>query len=245
VKNIVIATPSYKDKVTVPYMGSIIDYLNSKKFRVMYNIYPGDSLVARARNALFSNIVNNINDFDYIIWQDDDVSATKEGIERIISLGHDVIALATPLRYPPSQYGIRCAVMGVYEDCGNMLYKADFAGFGFFAMSRKACFDIVNYCENNNDWYMDRNNKVYDICKVGVNSAHIYESEDFYTCSLLRKLGYEIYVDSSTPVSHAQALRNPMPINSLSIQRKYTEINNTQRWDVWTPNDWETSGPLY
>lgn len=245
-KNIVVATPSYKNTVTVPYMQSMIEYHTSDKFRIAYNIYPGDSLVSRARNNIFSNIVNNYSDFDYIIWQDDDVSATKDGIEKIIHYGHDAIALVTPLRIPPSGYGIRCAVMGVYEDCGDLLYKADFAGFGFFAMSRKACIDLVNYCNSSKSWYIDRGQKQYDIFKVGVNNANVYESEDFYVCSLLRKLGYEIYVDSSTPVSHGEVLRNTMKINPQCINRSYKSVNHYNiNTKFWTSNDWDINGPLF
>lgn len=247
-KNVVIATPSYKNTVTVQYMYSIIDYLSSNKFRIMYKIYPGDSLVTRARNAIFSEIIKNVPDFDYIVWQDDDVAANKLGIERIIELGHDAVALSTPLKYPVSEYGIRCAVMGVYEDCGDFLYKTDFAGFGLFSMSKKSCLDIVNYCEKNNLIYTDSHgNKTYDVFKVGMNKANIYESEDFYVCSLLRKLGYEIYVDSSTTVSHEMFLRDPMPINPQSINRKYYKhIDAKQNFNYWTPNDWGTANlPLY
>jgi hypothetical protein len=247
-KNIVIATPSYKNTVTVQYMQSIIDYLSSSKFRIMHKIYPGDSLVSRARNAIFSDILNNVPDFDYMVWQDDDVAADRLGIEKIIELGHDAIALSTPLKYPVSAYGVRCAVVGVYEDCGNFLYKTDFAGFGLFSISRKACLDIAEYCEKNNLFYIDdHGNRTYDVFRVGVNSANIYESEDFYVCSLLRKLGYDIYVDSSTRVSHEMFLREPLPINPQSIGRNYKYNDHSiQEFGFWTPNDWGSVNlPLY
>lgn len=212
----------------------------------MYNIYPGDSLVSRARNMLFTNIMNNMSNFDYMIWQDDDVSATKEGIEKIIDLNLDAVALATPLRVKLSDYGLVCAILGVYEEVEKFLYKCDFAGFGFFALSKKACLDIVDYCNETNSWYWDDGNKIYDVFKVGSNSANIYESEDFYVCSTLRKLGYDIYVDSSTPVSHGVVLRAGCEINPQSINREYNAIlSENELLNYWTPNDWGPKLVLY
>lgn len=237
-KNVIIATPSYKNTVTVPYMQSMIDYHFSQKFRVAYNIYPGDSLVCRARNGLFTNIMDNMPNFEYMIWQDDDVSATKEGVERIIDLKLDAISLVTPLRVQTTPYGLLSAVIEVYEEVEKFLYKAEFAGFGVFALSKKACIDIINYCEENSYWYVENGRKVYDVFRVGVTNNNFYQSEDFYVCSILKEMGYEIYVDSSTPISHGPVYRARCEINPESIGQKYSkELEHSDAINFWTPND--------
>jgi hypothetical protein len=242
-KNIVVATPSYKNTVTVPYMQSMIEYHTSDKFRIAYNIYPGDSLVARARNTIFTNIIDNMSYFDYILWQDDDVAATKYGIERLLDFKLDVVAMATPIKVPTSSYGIVCAVANVYEEISPLLYKSTYAGFGSFMISKKACLDIVEYCEDNNYWYVDYGQKFYDICKTGANSGNFYESEDYYFCSMLKNIGYDIHVDSGSGVLHDKVYRAGSPINPQSIGKKYNKtLNNEDILNFWTPNDYNTQG---
>lgn len=242
-KNICIATPSYDNKVTVSYMSSMIDYIIQKKFGVECFVASNDSLITRARNELFTDFYENIEkkNFSYLVWQDSDVYINSDGILKMISSGFDVIGAAVPIKSNESDYGVTCAVTGVYEKVTDYLYKTKYIGTGLMCISSKAAKNLVEYCEKNNNWYWDhlKQRKVYDIFKVGVDENKLYQSEDWYLCHILRKIGYEIYVDSSSFVSHTSYKRDSMPINPNSIKNKFSEkLPDNERGSFWTTNDW-------
>lgn len=237
-----VATPSYDGKVTSEYMQSIFDYLVSTSLNISYSVLPKESLVTRARNILFNNYFYDIEnkDLTHLLWQDSDVSASGYGLERILSYDLDVIGMAVPLKTFPSENGILSAVAGVKEEVGELLYKTKYLGCGIMMLSNKAIMDIVSYCENNNQWTwnFELDRKEYDVFRVGSNNKNFYESEDWYICSILSKIGYDIYVDSGSSVSHAGVYRPGMPINPQAIGMDYQQplpIESRNRY--WCPND--------
>jgi hypothetical protein len=241
--HVLVATPSYDDKVTSSYMASILEYIAYTNVNVSYTILPNDSLVTRMRNNLFTSFYENIDnkDFTHLLWQDSDVYVQGFGLERMLSFGVDVVGPAIPLKMPLSPYGISCAVARVYEEVEPFLYKAEYLGTGTMMLSKKAVVDLVKYCEENDQWYYDpeKDRKIYDVFRVGIDKSKIYQSEDWYLCELLRKIGYEIYIDSGSNTSHMTVKRRMMPINPESINRTYGHrLSNEEAVNFWTPNDW-------
>ncbi len=241
--HVLVATPSYDDKVTSSYMASILEYITYTKMNVSYTILPNDSLVTRMRNDLFTTFYENIEskDFTHLMWQDSDVYVQGFGLERMLSVEVDVIGAAIPLKMPRSEYGISCAVSGVYEEVEPFLYKTKYLGTGAMILSKNAVINLVEYCEKNNQWYYDAsaNRKIYDVFRVGIDKNKIYQSEDWYLCDLLSQLGYEIYVDSGSNTSHMNVQRRMMQINPEAINKKYSkQLNYEDAINFWTPNDW-------
>lgn len=237
-----IATPSYDGKVKVEYMQSILDYLFSTKLNVSYSVYPNESLVSRARNKLFNQFYYDMNEknLTHILWQDSDVAATGYGLDRIVSLNLDVVGMAIPLKTDPCEVGILTATTAVTEEVSEFLYKTEYLGCGLMMLSRDAVIDIVSYCEQNNLWYWDfaSERKEYDVFRIGSNENNFYESEDWYICSLLKKIGYDIYVDSGSDVSHNGYHRPACPINPEAIAMNYSnELSYELRSKYWCPND--------
>lgn len=242
-QHILVATPSYDNRVTSEYMASVLEYIAFTNQNISYTILPNDSLVTRMRNDLFTSFYENIENkqLTHLMFQDSDVYMQAFGIERMLSFEVDVIGPAIPLKFSPTKYGISCAVANIYEEVENMLYKAEYLGTGIMMLSKKIVKDLVEYCNDNDQWYYDPLNKrkIYDVFKVGVNKNKIYQSEDWYICDLIRELGYEVYVDSGSNVSHSSAKRPIMQINPESINRKYSKpLPENKILEFWTPNDW-------
>lgn len=241
--HVLIATPSYDNKVTSEYMGSVMDYVINTTKNVSYYIYPNDSLVTRARNELFASFYENIEkkQFTHILFQDSDIYMQSFGLERMLNFEVDVIGAAVPLKTKENYYGITCAVANVYEEVDSMLYKAQYVGSGILMFSKKAVYDLVEYCEDTDNWYHvpGQKRKIYNVFSTGINKDKIYQSEDWYICDTLSNLGYDLHVDSGANVSHMNIRRKSMLINPESINRKYTnELLEDKKHEFWTPNDW-------
>lgn len=242
-KNILVATPSYDNKVSSVYLNSILNYVVGTDINIAYIIADSDSLVTRARNDLFTTFYQNIEDkdFTHILWQDSDIGMTSHGLTKLLSYNLDVVGEACPLKTEPSEFGIPCAVAYVYDQIDYSLFKAEYVGTGILLLSKQVVYDLVEYCELNDQWSWDnyKNKKVYDIFRVGVDQHKIYQSEDWYLCDILRKIGYEIHVDSSATVEHDKYRRDTSFINPESINSHYsTQLQNNDRIKYWTPNDW-------
>lgn len=241
--HVLIATPSYDRKVFSIYMQSIIEYITNTDLNISYLIPEPDSLVTRSRNEIFTRFYENIesSDFTHLLWQDSDIYMNAYGLQKMISYNLDVIGQACPLKCPTTDYGISCAVAYVYDQIDYYLYKTEYVGTGILLLSKQAVYDIVDFCEKTNAWYWDMssNKKIYDVFKVGIDKHKIYQSEDWYLCSLLRSIGKEVYVDSSGETIHAGYGRRSMPINPESIMGSYqATLSESDRHLYWTPNDW-------
>lgn len=240
---ILVCTPTYDSKVTTEYMNSVTEYLLKSNISVYYTFYSNDSLVTRARNAMFTDFYNlmKTDEFTNLLWQDSDIYMSSEGLERIVNTGLDIIGPAVPLKNLAfSDWGIPCAVSGVYEDLGDYIYKANQLGTGIMMLSKKIVEMIVEYCEDNLQYYIDykHNKKIYDVFRVGVDKDFVYQSEDWYLCDLLKNMGQDIYVDSGSLVMHKEYKRERMAINPQSIKRKYnTPLEPGECYNFWTPND--------
>lgn len=241
--HVLVATPSYDNKITSDYMASVLQYLSLTDKNISYLISPNDALVTRARNDLFTSFYENINkkDLTHILFQDSDIFMQGFGLEKMLSYDVDVIGQAVPLKRSHSQYGIPCAVANVYNKLDSFLYQSEYLGSGIMILSKRAVMDLVEYCEDHSQWYYDpaHRRKIYDVFSVGVDKNKIYQSEDWYICDLLRKIGYDIHVDSSANTSHMDIKRPTMFMNEQSLNRKYeSELPIEQRENFWTPNDW-------
>lgn len=249
--NICVLTPSYSNKVSTHYLASLIGYTNVPGLNFRFETLPNDSLVNRARNRLFTKYHFDFDTVGYshLFWQDDDIYVDGEGLLRIAELNLDVVGIAVPLKQENVSRGISCAVVGVYEEVAPMLYKTEFIGTGALLLSNKAVTALADYCWDNNDYYyeIDDPNEIYDVFKTGVVDG-FYMSEDWYLCDLLKRLGFDIYVDSSTETIHAGEhrlwKRPPMPIDKRALTQPYRDpLPPELQLHRWTPNDFRNPLP--
>jgi hypothetical protein len=147
--------------------------------------------------------------FTHLLFLDADIYLHADGLIRLLSHDKDVI-------------GAPVALKG-YDVAGNTVYntgkvvgeegpltKVEKVGTAVFMLSRNAVDALVSDAAMDNDVYYsnphtrgdaDPNMKMYDVFKTGVFNSE-YDSEDYYVCRTLRRLGFDIFVDPSVQVRH-------------------------------------------
>jgi hypothetical protein len=241
-KNIVVATPSYDGKFFENYVCSLLEYSTLSNTKINVDFLSGDSLVPRSRNYLISRYYHNFKKqkYDYILWQDADVYIPKHGLLSMLNRNVDVVAAPVPLKYEKnyyySEHGMIQSIVGVYEEVEPYFYKAKYAATGALMLSTKVVEKLVEYCKEKNLLFShEREETVYDVFQTYVDENNFYLSEDWHLCKILKKLGFEIHIDSSFFVSHMNAVnsywqRPKSLLSSVVLENNKNNIENKERW---------------
>lgn len=171
------------------------------------------SVIARNRQLLLERVREK--DPDYAIFVDDDVFPEEPNfIEKLISRNSDIVggsylryfkngipyiasqwAIDTPLAEMPQIPDLAVKVadakrrgvpFAMFTWCERKLYKVTVTSAGCLCLSRKAI--------------QDKRLNFYPKGKIKGYKKTL--SEDFEFCLLARKLGYEVYLDGDTRLSH-------------------------------------------
>lgn len=246
IANIHIATPSYSNTVTSHYLQTLMELNNHPNLTFTYHILPGDSLVTRVRNALFSEYVASRfhRGSTHLLWLDDDIGFDPQGLLTLIEREVDVVGMAVPLRRHNRDHGVNCAVEGVLEEVGARFYRVARLGCGVMMWSNAAVDALVEYCRYNDLVYNNsaENIEFFDVFQVGASNGY-YLSEDYVACEVLRGLGFDIFVDSSTACIHSQPndsfIRLPMDVDPRALTGDpRSKLPPEDRDRYWTPTDY-------
>lgn len=193
---IFIGTPCFEYKVNANYVKSLLDF--SKNNIDFDPFFLHDSLITRARNELITQFYENQENFTHLLWLDSDVSIPANGLQELLNENVNVIASPVPIKNLGP--GAHQSVRRTYEEIRPYLYKAEAAATGCLLMSKKSVIDLV---KSSNYYFIDDQSerKIYNVFESGIRDRQLM-SEDWDICYKLRDLGYEIYVNSSFPVSH-------------------------------------------
>lgn len=193
---IFIGTPCFEYKVNANYVKSLLEF--SKTGIDFEPFFLHDSLITRARNELITQFYENQKNFTHLLWLDGDVSIPASGLKKLLNENVNVIASPVPIKdlNPGSHQSVRRS----YEEVGPYVYKAEAASTGCFLMSKQS---VINLVKNSKHYFSDDHSerKIYNVFESGIRDNQLM-SEDWDICYKLRELGYEIYVNSSFPVSH-------------------------------------------
>jgi hypothetical protein len=193
---IFIGTPCFEYKVNSNYVKTLLEFSqNNINFEPFFL---HDSLITRARNELITQFYENQENFTHLLWLDGDVSIPASGLQEL--LNENVNVIATPIPIKDLTPGAHQSVRRTYEEIRPYVYKAEAAATGCFLMSKQSVIDLVKSSKYYfSDDYSER--KIYNVFEGGIRDNQLM-SEDWDICYKLRDLGYEIYVNSSFPVSH-------------------------------------------
>jgi hypothetical protein len=194
--NIFIGTPCFEYKVNANYVKSLIEF--SKNNINFETFFLHDSLITRARNELITRFYENSQNFTHLLWLDADVSITASGLQNLLDENVNVIAAPVPIK--DLNPGAHQSVRKSYEEVRPYVYKAEAAATGCLLMSKKSVIDLI---ESSKYYFINDHSerKIYNVFESGIKDRQLM-SEDWDICYKLRELGYEIYVNSSFPVSH-------------------------------------------
>jgi hypothetical protein len=193
---IFIGTPCFEYKVNANYVKSLLEF--SKNNINFEPFFLHDSLITRARNELITQFYENSQNFTHLLWLDGDVSIPASGLQEL--LNENVNVIATPIPIKDLTPGAHQSVRRTYEEVRPYVYKVEAAATGCFLMSKKSVIDLV---ENSKYYFTDdySERKIYNVFESEIRDQQLM-SEDWDICYKLKDLGYEIYVNSSFPVSH-------------------------------------------
>ena len=193
---IFIGTPCFEYKVNADYVKSLLEF--SKNGIDFKPFFLHASLITRARNELITQFYEKSQNFTHLLWLDADVSIPASGLQELLNENVNVIAAPVPIKdlSPGAQQSVR----RTYEEVRPYLYKAEAAATGCLLMSKQSVIDLVKRSEY---YFIDDHStrKIYNVFESGMRDNQLM-SEDWDICYKLRELGYEIYVNSSFPVSH-------------------------------------------
>lgn len=207
--NILVGTPCYNSMLHSDYVHSVISF-HERKLPFAVLTLGSESLITRARNTIISHFYRMEN-FTHLLFLDSDIHLHADGLVRLLAQEVDVIGAPVALKGYDAETGKPVYNTGkLIEDKGNGLIMTDRVGTAVFLLSRKAADALVRHAVDNGNTYMGNPNtrgdsiddmKMYDIFQVGVKGGE-YLSEDYWACKILRKLGFDIYVDTNVQTRH-------------------------------------------
>ena len=200
--NLFIAVPVFSG-VPVPFMQSLMRLQAGPPCDLAIRIYPGDSLVCRARNALTHDFL--ASDCTHVLWIDSDLIFAPEHVARLISHPHPIVAGL----YPKKQDEL-CWVLNGLPDAqpdGDGVAKVLYAGTGFLRVAREVFTAIAakglapEYPCDHNPGRVER-----DFWRVGVwtypDGSKRYLSEDWWFCQAAKEAGFDTHVDGRVVARH-------------------------------------------
>lgn len=229
--NVLIGTPCYGGMVHHLYMQSVLQmlaYASSRNIMFSLGLLANDSLITRARNALFAKFLDTPA-FTHLFFIDSDIQFPPEAIERMLNFKQDIVAGMYPLkvihwpqvaeRLPamkPEDHptaglnyvGIPCK--GEEREERDGFVTGNYAGTGFMLISRAAAQKMAqSYPETKYKFAQtypipkDQSPNLHNIfdCMVDPDTG-AYLSEDFTFCKRWRNIGGKIWLDRQTKLTH-------------------------------------------
>jgi len=202
---IMVGTPAYNGMVHTDYVHSLLSF---KQHGINFGFLSigGESLITRGRNTILAHF-HHAKEFSHLLFLDGDVYMEGADLQRMVSANKDVIGAPVALKTMKDN-------KPVFNINGNLgqedgLLKVSQLGTAVMMLSRHAVDKLVEDALENNDNYLANPyaegigdaEEIYDVFKVGVKNGS-YLSEDFWACSTLLNLGFDIFVDLHTKTRH-------------------------------------------
>ena len=203
---LLIGTPAYNGQLHVDYLHAILGFQRAKvKFDVL--TIANESLITRARNSLLATFWEN-EKYTHLLFLDADVFLDYKGLVDMLKHDKDVIGAPVFLK-GKNQNGEQTINTDAKPSELPVLQSVNRVGTAVFMLNKKAANSLVEYAIKEQRVYQTHKmleyanaaKTHYDIFRVGIFNGE-YLSEDFWVCQELRKLGFEVFVDTSVYTRH-------------------------------------------
>lgn len=223
---LMIATPCYGGQVNCEYMRSILGLqkiFDKSGYEMKVVTIPFESLITRARNALFTGFINS--DFTHIIFIDSDIIFNPYDVCKLIQRNKGVIAGLYPKKNiifekivenskMASDMGslisssVNYAFSGILKE-EDELMQVKYAATGFLLISKQVAQKLVNIFSfqkyiNDVRPYSSLcvDNIIYNFFNTTISTDKRFLSEDYSFCDLCSKANIPIYVDKTVKLTH-------------------------------------------
>jgi hypothetical protein len=205
--NILIGTPAYAGQVHVDYVHALLGFYRAGvRFSLM--TVDKESLITRARNTIISQFAA-LTEYTHLLFLDGDVHIEGEAVKRLVDHEKDIIGAAVPLK-GTDENGKQLYNTGRALVYDGELVITDRLGTAVLMLSRSAVDALISDARGSGRGYSVSPNHQqsnhapvdqYDVFQVGVVNGE-YLSEDFWVCTRLRELGFDVHVDPKIEVRH-------------------------------------------
>ncbi|MDR3495291.1 MAG: hypothetical protein P4L82_11885 [Ancalomicrobiaceae bacterium] len=196
-----VAIPCYSGEVGALTMISVIHAIEEARVAgidTVVAIRPGDSMLARARNAMVADFLAS-DATDLIFW-DADIATTPGAFVALLSHDVDVVGGIYRARSDPERYIFRKLPGGSEVTADNGLIEVDGLGTGFLRIRRSAVDRMMAHFPDL--VVIERDGRrlpwLFDFERRG----NEYYSEDIVFCQRFRESGGRIWADPELPFHH-------------------------------------------
>lgn len=197
--SILFATPMYGGVCTKPYFESCLrlkEELTRQEFRHDFLTGTNESLVTRARNEMAASFLET--DYSHLFFIDADIEFSPEDVSRLWNLQADVaVGLYCMKRLDKPLSAWRGGKMVKLDECPAEPFEVDYAGTGFFLISRHVLETLAAQSES----YEGPDGRVSALFMTPVHND-IFESEDYFFCRRAREAGFKIIADPAIKLGH-------------------------------------------
>lgn len=205
-KSVVIATPSLDSRVTVDFLNSCLDVrLLLLKDRIPHSFRQesGDCFVAKARNKLVTQFLEDHPEATDLFFLDDDIGFPAEKFIEFIKRDEEIVAGVYPKKQDQLDFPV--GLIGVDGNLVNQngLYSASLAPTGFMRIKRQVLEDLASQATQFKDAVQGGGfREYYNIFETGRGSDGMWWGEDYTFCQKAALAGYPVWVDPNIQFSH-------------------------------------------
>lgn len=164
-----------------------------------WNIGRNESLVTRARNEMASWFLKTR--FDCHLWIDADIEFDPEDVAKLWNLcqnGAAIAVAAYSMKLPDKPLSAwKNGKLVKLEECPSEPFEVDYAGTGFFMISRGVYEALMPTTES----YEGPHGRVHAFYQTPIHNDG-FESEDYFFCRKAREAGFKIMMDPSVRLGH-------------------------------------------
>lgn len=203
---VVFATPTLAHQVSVDFLNAMLDVrllLAQRGIPHAFRQVGGDCFVAKARNKLATQFVQEHPQATDLFFVDDDVGFPAEKVIEFLGRPEDVVAGVYPKKSDATDFPVTLlgSADGLIEH--NGLIQAHAVPTGFLRIKRR----VVEQLAGRSTKFKDRGangeiEEFYNIFEAGRGPDGFWWGEDYTFCRKWSDLGGEIWVDPSIPFKH-------------------------------------------
>lgn len=205
-KIVVVATPSLDARVTVDFLNSCLDarmLLLKERIPHAFRQETGDCFVAKARNKLVTQFLEDHPEATDLFFLDDDIGFPASKFMEFVHRPEEIVAGVYPKKQDLLDFPVGLIAIDGQLVNQNGLYSASLAPAGFMRIKRQVLEDLASQSTKFKDAVAGGGlREYYNIFESGRGNDGMWWGEDYTFCQKAAMAGYPVWVDPAIQFSH-------------------------------------------